>query len=50
MSKKNLLLLSLLLLLIIFIIIEWKFFSVLLCLFLVISILVEEIKGIEGNK
>lgn len=49
MSKKNLLLLSLLLLLIIFIIIEWKFFSVLLCLFLVGSILVEEIKGIAGR-
>lgn len=49
MPKKNFLLLSLLFLLIIFIIIEWKFFSVLLCLFLVTSILVEEIKGIEGN-
>ena len=50
MSKKNLLLLGLLFILIVFIVAEWKFFSVLLCLFLVVSILIGEIKGIEGNK
>ena len=50
MSKKNLLWLVLLLLLFIFIIIEWKFCSILICLFILGSILIEEIKGIEGNK
>jgi hypothetical protein len=46
MSKKSILWLCLLGLMITFIVVEWKYCGILLCLFLVGSILVEEIKGI----
>lgn len=49
MSKKSILWLCLLGLIVTFIIVEWKYCSILLCLFLVVGILVGEIKGIEGG-
>lgn len=49
MSKKSILSLFLLVLLITFIVIEWKYCGILLCLFILGSVLVEEIKGITKN-
>lgn len=50
MLKNNILWIIILLLVILFAIFEWKWFTVLFCLFIVVNILIDEIKGIRGDK